>query len=175
MRSHFNDLVRFWSKVDVRGPDECWPWLGKGPGGYGVMMFAGRMVKATHIAWEIAHEGEPFPEGKEAAHLCHFPPCCNPAHIVAATHAENISHSVRDGRYKANHTRGDTHWTRLRPESALRGEQHGRARLTEADVLEIRRIYAAGEMAQHPLAHRFGVSRSLIKDIVQGKCWRHLL
>lgn len=30
-----NCLERFWTKVDVRGPDECWPWLAAITDGYG--------------------------------------------------------------------------------------------------------------------------------------------
>lgn len=33
-------LDRFWSKVDVRGPDDCWEWRGaRNLKGYGTMTY----------------------------------------------------------------------------------------------------------------------------------------
>jgi len=44
-------LARYWRRVDVRGPDECWLWLGtKIASGYGNIMVRGRRIYATHIA-----------------------------------------------------------------------------------------------------------------------------
>ena len=50
----------------------------------------------------------------------------------------------------------------------------GRAKLTDAQVLEIRYRCAAGEMTQRQVAAEFGVSASTVRDIVTGKTWRWL-
>jgi hypothetical protein len=47
-------------------------------------------------------------------------------------------------------------------------------RLTEDDVREIRRAYAARELNQYQLAERYGVSQCEIHNIVSGKHWRHV-
>jgi hypothetical protein len=66
--------ARFWSKVDRRGDDECWPWLdkpGTGPShGYGVFGIGQKVVKA-HV-WAYEHFVGPLPQGKPRLdHLCH--------------------------------------------------------------------------------------------------------
>ena len=50
----------------------------------------------------------------------------------------------------------------------------GRAKLTDAQVLEIRDRYAGGEVTQRQVAAEFGVSASTVRDIVTGKTWRWL-
>lgn len=53
------------------------------------------------------------------------------------------------------------------------GEEHGRARLTNEQVKEIRRIY----VWRHPefgvcaLARRFNVGKETVRQIVLGKTW----
>jgi hypothetical protein len=54
-----------------------------------------------------------------------------------------------------------------------RGEKHGAAKLTEAIVREIRRLYAAG-VTQRELAERHGVDRSCISLIVRRETWKHI-
>ena len=53
----YGDVVeRFWSKVDKRGPDDCWPWLGTlEPTGYGQFFTNGtpRLAKAHRFAYEL--------------------------------------------------------------------------------------------------------------------------
>ena len=53
------------------------------------------------------------------------------------------------------------------------GEANNYAKLTEADVLEIRRQIASGRM-QSEIADEFGVSRMLITRIKQRQLWAHV-
>jgi hypothetical protein len=53
------------------------------------------------------------------------------------------------------------------------GERNGRAKLTVAQVVEIRHRRASGERAMD-LAAEFGVSRPLISYIAKGKVWAHV-
>ncbi len=55
-----------------------------------------------------------------------------------------------------------------------KGEQHCRAKVTQADVVEIRRAYNAKEMSHLQLAVRYGVNPSTIGAIVSNKTWRHV-
>jgi len=54
------------------------------------------------------------------------------------------------------------------------GQIHPRARFTEAEVLEIRRRYAAGGISQAKLAKEIGCSESAICSIISRRCWAHL-
>lgn len=67
--------ARFWSKVDRRGDDECWPWLDKPSSeGYGVFGVGQKVVKAHHWAYE--HFVGPIADGLVPDHLCHDPDTC---------------------------------------------------------------------------------------------------
>lgn len=54
-----------------------------------------------------------------------------------------------------------------------RGEGHRKAKLTESDVRDIRRLAACGRTPTH-LAARFPVTRRHIRDIVRMRSWRHV-
>ena len=55
-----------------------------------------------------------------------------------------------------------------------KGEKHGRSKLTENQVLEIRRLYATGDYYQKALGKIFGVDQTVIGDIVNRKIWKHI-
>ena len=94
-----SDSERFWSKVEIRGPNECWPFRGNIRGGYGRVRFkGGKKRTATHIAWELTNG--PIPERLEIMHTCDNPPCCNPAHLKAETHVANMQDMLAKGRRK---------------------------------------------------------------------------
>lgn len=90
---------RFWAKVDRRGPDECWPWLGNvAQGGYGSISVNNHNRRASRISWELEHK-RPFPAGMHALHSCDNPPCVNPAHIRPGTPDDNAKDAVARKRH----------------------------------------------------------------------------
>jgi hypothetical protein len=144
--------VRFWSYVDQSaGPDACWPWTyGRDPAGYGQGPF-GWTKKAHREAYRLAN-GD-FDTSLNICHKCDNPPCCNPAHLFAGTHRENLQDAGRKGRL-----------------GKARGEGHGNAKLTWEKVRAIRVRAAAGE-SHHALAREYGTTQPNIHLIVKGKAW----
>lgn len=155
--------VRFWERVDRRGADECWPWLGKlgekrgvASKDYGQFWVNGRLVLAPRVAWELTHG--PLGPGECALHRCDNPPCVNPAHLFKGTRGDNNRDSTAKGRhgYTGNP-----------------GEANPSAKLTAADVVAIRSALANGEM-QTRIAQRYGVTKYAISNIKVGKSWGSL-
>lgn len=155
---------RFWPKVDRRGDDECWEWRGsRGVSGYGCVELpeTRRLVGAHRASW-ILHFGS-IPDGLFVLHRCDNPPCVNPHHLFLGTHEDNMADASVKGRIVA---------------SRARGERSGNARLTDAQVAEIRRRHLSGV---HParrtgnstteLAREYGVTRQYIGQLVRG-VWR---
>lgn len=62
----------------------------------------------------------------------------------------------------------------LAPHGQLRGEACVQAKLTAANVTEIRHRYAGGGVTKTALAREFGVSLSNICHIINGETWRHV-
>lgn len=89
-------IARFWSKVDVGMPAECWPWRGAStPAGYGQFRVYSNGESTHFMAYRLAYELliGPFPEGLQPDHLCKNPPCCNPSHLDPVTARINVLRS----------------------------------------------------------------------------------
>ena len=151
---------RFWAKVKVGAPDECWLWqASKTNKGYGQIARGRRgsgMDFAHRVAWSLRN-GDPG--GLCVCHRCDTPLCVNPAHLFLGTQADTQRDKAQKGRAR---------------NGGLCGEQHGCAKLTAVEVLEIRRRYATGLETQRALARCFNISRRNVGHIVRGKQWRHL-
>jgi hypothetical protein len=80
---------RLWSRVDKRGPDECWEWMG-GHNGHGyasIGITSNSRIYVHRLAYEL--EVGPIPDGLEIDHLCSNRLCVNPAHLEPVTRQEN--------------------------------------------------------------------------------------
>lgn len=100
-----NDLLiaaRFWVKVNVGRPGVCWPWQDKSrnENGYGIFRPSkdSGVIKAHRFAWEYANG--PAGEHVVIRHTCDNPPCCNPAHLLSGSQAENVADMHERGRRK---------------------------------------------------------------------------
>jgi hypothetical protein len=156
MTKHTHPEIRFWSKVDVRGPDECWEWMAGRHRGYGVIRVNGKQIRSNRFA--LALKIGPLGEGIHALHACDNPPCCNPAHLFPGTQADNIADAVAMGRNVSIPPTGTYHFAQ---------------KLTEADVHEIRELLAAG-VRQAKIGMYYGVDQTLISQISRRKIWAHI-
>lgn len=146
---------RFWSHVDRSG--SCWLWTGKrNKQGYGWFSEThSRGIQSHRFAFRLKH-GYLTP-GRHVCHRCDTPACVNPDHLFEGTAQENIRDS----------------WDKGRRSQA--GERNAYHKLTDIQVVAIRRRYAAGGVYQRELADEYGVHRVLISLIVRGKVWQHVL
>ncbi len=96
-------VERLQSRIEVRGDDECWPWMGRvSQYGYGSISLGGRdgrQRNAHRVVLEL-HLGLQLPSGVFACHACDNRRCCNPSHLFAGTHSDNMLDSVAKGRHK---------------------------------------------------------------------------
>jgi hypothetical protein len=130
-------------------PNACWPWSGApNSEGYGLVKIDGTNYRAHRLAY-IAAYGE-IDEGTVVRHRCHNRLCCNPVHLRAGTHADNVADRGVSGR------------------TAI-GSANGRAKLNEAQAAEI--YLAAGTRTE--LGARYGVDPKVIRDIKLGRKWSH--
>jgi hypothetical protein len=160
---------RFWEKVDFKGKDECWEWKGGCfSDGYGSFKIDGKTIRSHRISYELS-KGE-IPKSLFVCHTCDNPKCVNPNHLFLGTNKDNLQDAVKKGRIAT----GDRNGTHTHPEKVARGELSGMSKLTESQVLEIRKIYAVGNITQLELARTYGMSKKGINYIINNKTWKHI-
>jgi len=177
------DVLRFWQKVRIRKPQDCWEWAASrnrdGYGKFGIgPLSCCKMFLAHRVAWTIT--SGVFPVELCVCHACDNPPCCNPAHLFLATMAENGHDRDCKGRHGSRTQpeampRGDRNGSRTCPESRPRGEEHSRAKLTDESVRDIRQKYATGGIDQGALARKWKVSPSAVSGVIRRRTWKHVV
>lgn len=144
---------RFWAKVHKT--DECWFWTGYiRDDGYGNFPLRKTVVHRAHrIAYAIGVG--PIPAGMVVCHRCDTRACVRPDHLFLGTQLDNIADRNAKNRQ-------------------AKGIAHPAAKLTDDDVVEIRRRYAVGSVSQHELAAEYGINNAGICRIVRRKIWTHV-
>lgn len=98
-------LERLMEKIDVRGPDECWPWKAFiGTWGYGVFWLDGKNINSSRAAYLLLVG--PVAPDLVVCHSCDTPACCNPKHLWLGTQADNLADCRRKGRSKGQFADG---------------------------------------------------------------------
>lgn len=142
-----------WPRIKKGGPDECWPWMGGLVMGYGAGTFQKKRYKVSRVVLE-QKLGRSL--GKlQALHRCDNPACCNPAHLFPGTGLDNMRDKMAKGR-----------WDGSSP--ALKGERHGKAKLTEENVCY---IWTNRHRGSTELGIMFGVHKTVIHKVLDGTNW----
>jgi hypothetical protein len=152
--------TRFWNKVQKgtaeHSKTECWLWTGAvTSNGYGNFSRDAKQQKAHRVAWELTNGR--IPDGLYLCHHCDVKRCVRPDHLFLGTHTENMQDAVSKN------------------QNAF-GVRHGRRKLTEAQVREIRETYQPWVRSRslRALAKRFGVQVFTVSAIVNGQTWQRL-
>jgi hypothetical protein len=160
---------RFMDKVSFEPNTGCWLWTASIKTRnrtleYGAFCMATgdehREVSAHRASYTLFRGT--IPEGMCVCHKCDVSLCVNPDHLFLGTIADNN----RDMYLKNRHSRKRT--------GNIVGAKHPRAKLTDAQVREIRALSVCGEKTAH-IAKRYGVDFKTISRILKGIGWRHLL
>lgn len=145
---------RFWEKVDIGAPDECWEWQAStDKKGYGQIKFEGRKRKGAHqVAWLLTYGDY---GDLHVLHKCDNPRCCNPHHLFLGTIQDNLADMYKKNR----HPHGDT---------------HAFAKFTHQQIDDIRSRYAEGGIMQKELAAQYGTTEKYISSIITRLRWKHV-
>lgn len=142
--------------VKTKSTKDCWEWRRyRLPAGYGMIGVGGRkgrLLLAHRVAFMLS-TGTSITSTQLVLHDCDNPPCCNPSHLHLGNQKMNSREAVDRGLIVAR-----------------KGEDAIAARLTEAQVLEIR----ADPAPHRVLAKKYGVGKTIIGSIKNRKKWKHL-
>jgi len=165
-----NDKVikRFFKKIDI--PDEnlfgCWESTSnREKKEYGKINISGKSYSLHRISYLIWNKN--FPNNL-CCHTCDNPLCVNPLHLWDGTHEENMRDMVAKGRAKGMGKNGYN--------LDGRGVKNNSSKLTEEQVLSIRREYKGVPQKNNmsELAEKYMVSWSSISRIISRATWSHI-
>lgn len=148
---------KFWQRVNIGPPDDCWPWQGtlqkNGYGDFDFQLHGTRYRCSSHRLSYMLSYNLQIPKGFCVMHSCDNKSCVNPSHLSVGTQLDNIKDMMKKGRH-----------------SFPKGEDSTSPKLTLRDVTTIRQRAKNGEKLC-TIAKDFPVDRSQISRIVARKRW----
>lgn len=131
--------------------DDCLIWPFKlSKKGYGEIFYQGKKRFVHRCICETVSGPPPSPT-HEAAHKCGNRPCCNPKHLIWKTKLENKADEL-------------LHNTRNR------GDKNGSAKLTEADIHQIRSL----KLPRREIRELYGIGKTQLHNIIHKQKWSWL-
>jgi hypothetical protein len=132
----------------------CIEWQGyKLKRGYGRRWYKGKPRLAHRVAYSVAHNIPIDDVPPLLRHTCDNPSCINPEHLIPGSYQDNMDDRAKRGRTAV-------------------GSRASGAKLTETDVLQIRKDYPGVD--KHALAERYGVHWRTVGDIINYRYWKHI-
>lgn len=145
-------LERFDEKYIPEPMSGCWLWTGSlAYNGYGRIWLDGRAQYAHRVSYELFRES--VPNDICVLHTCDVPSCVNPDHFFLGTYKDNHADMMQKGRGVF-----------------VNGQQHGKAKLTESQILDIR----ASNETTREIAARHDISQQQVSRIKTRKQWAHV-
>jgi len=142
--------LQFESKINKT--DTCWLWKGTMfQHGYGSFNWQKKHALAHRVSFFFATGT--MPKGV-LRHTCDIKNCVNPAHLIDGTQAENNADTRARGRT-----------------NPARGEKNGQAKLTNAQVLELRKEYNEQGTSSGEIARRLKMNQSCVYRMLTGKTY----
>lgn len=146
-----------WSKVDVRGEQECWPWKGtQTKSGYGRTWINDVGYYAHRVIFNLANPGQielKAPANKRATgflmHICDNRICCNPAHLRVASIKVNNLDCLQKGRKKLP-----------------MGENHHRSVFSDVEIQQALEMRQSGHSARQ-IAMKLNKKRATIESLLR--------
>ncbi len=135
---------RFWSKVDIRSTDECWPWTGaQFYNEYG--SFWSGVDTKTELAHRVAFRlsNGSIDEALLVLHSCDYHPCCNPKHLSQGTHKQNTEQ--------------------------MHARSRGHTKLSDRDVRALRDLHETGRFTKTQIAQIFSISQTHASSLIANK------
>lgn len=131
----------------------CWIWKGKFfNSGRAKITFGKRNHLVSRLIYVLKYNK--LIHGLKVCHSCDNPACVNPLHMFIGTNQDNSSDMVAKGRQ-------------------AKGEANGGCKLTEAQVLSLRKEFSSGA-TRASLARKYKISWTQAAYICNGKSWKHL-
>jgi hypothetical protein len=160
------DKDRLYKMSIVDTETMCWNWIGTLKGTiplkqYGSITIGSRLngtrkqMSAHRFSYQV-FKGE-IPDDMFVCHKCDNPKCINPNHLFLGTRQDNVDDREAKGRNKIQS-----------------GENHGKSKLTEEQVLLIRQLKIDG-IKRNGIQKQTGISSILIKEVLLYRTWKNIL
>lgn len=148
-------FCRYWFYARANDPDKCWIWSGPmDKRGYGLIYHNNTILFAHRASWILTY-GK-INNGLFILHNCDNPSCTNPTHLHLGTQQDNVDDRESRGR-----------------RIALKGENHGMAKITESNVRLIRMAIRSG-IKPVKLEKMFSLSSGYASKIANRHMWKHV-